>query len=173
MLSFMCVNGLTLASRLSCSVLTPKRGMRLGARLGLCVSFFTPLIWDMGRRFFSFSFGGGDRISTSCGFSAHRTIIVALRIFIVIHQYLNCINFINIFDHIFIIKAGIININKVTLNAKWILCLSYIDAVFSVWVLFITVLLKVTQCCSSHSNNRQCYSSFTFSLKKNKKFPCH
>ncbi|TNN77057.1 hypothetical protein EYF80_012695 [Liparis tanakae] len=35
--------------------LTPKRGMVEGARLGLCVAFFTPLIWDMGRFFLSFS----------------------------------------------------------------------------------------------------------------------
>lgn len=62
--------GPTLASRLSCGALTPKRGMQAGAKLGLCVTFFTPLICDMGLFFFSLSFGGGDRISTSCCFSA-------------------------------------------------------------------------------------------------------
>lgn len=60
----------TLASRFSCGVLTPKRGMEAGAKPGLCVTFFTPLICDIGLFFFSFSFGGGERISTSCCFSA-------------------------------------------------------------------------------------------------------
>lgn len=76
-----CVRGPTLANRLSCGVLTPKRGMQAGAKLGLCVAFFTPLICDIGLFFFSLSFGGGDRISTSCCFSAtytkrHRDILL-------------------------------------------------------------------------------------------------
>lgn len=49
--------------------LTPKRGMVEGARLGLWVAFFTPLIWDMGRFFLSFSLAGGDMMSMSCCFS--------------------------------------------------------------------------------------------------------
>lgn len=68
-----CVYGPTLANRLSCGVLTPKRGMQAGAKLGLCVAFFTPLICDIGLFFFSLSFGGGDSISTSCCFSATYT----------------------------------------------------------------------------------------------------
>lgn len=60
----------TLASWFSCGVLTPKRGMEAGAKPGLCVAFFTPLICDIGLFFFSFSLGGGERISTSCCFSA-------------------------------------------------------------------------------------------------------
>lgn len=75
------VCGPTLASRLSCGVLTPKRGMQAGAKLGLCVAFFTPLICDIGLFFFSFSLRVGDRISTSCCFSAtctnrHRRILL-------------------------------------------------------------------------------------------------
>lgn len=57
----------TLASSSSVSVLTPNRGMFEFVRLDECCSFFTPLIWDMGLFFFSFSFCvWGDGISTSC-----------------------------------------------------------------------------------------------------------
>lgn len=63
----------TLASRLSWGVLTPKRGMQVGAKLGLCVVFFTPMICDIGLFFFSFSLDVGERISTSCCFSAANT----------------------------------------------------------------------------------------------------
>lgn len=57
----------TLASSSSVSVLTPKRGILEFVRLDECCSFFTPLIWDMGLFFFSFSFCvWGDGISTSC-----------------------------------------------------------------------------------------------------------
>lgn len=59
----------TLASSPSWLALTPKRGMVDGARLGLWVAFFTPLIWDMGRFFLSFSLAGGDMMSMSCCFS--------------------------------------------------------------------------------------------------------
>lgn len=62
----------TLARRLSCCVLTPNRGMHVGGRLGLGLSFLTPLIWDIGRRFFS-SLQAADKISTSCCFSATQT----------------------------------------------------------------------------------------------------
>lgn len=64
------VCGPTLASRLSCGVMTPKRGMQAGAKPGLCVIFFTPMICDIGLFFFSFSLRGVDRTSTSCCFSA-------------------------------------------------------------------------------------------------------
>lgn len=57
----------TLASSSSVSVLTPKRGILEFVRLEECCSFFTPLIWDMGNFFFSFSFCvWGVGISTSC-----------------------------------------------------------------------------------------------------------
>lgn len=57
----------TLAKESSVSVLTPKRGMLELVRLVLCISFFTPLICDMGFFFFSFSFWVcGEGISTSC-----------------------------------------------------------------------------------------------------------
>lgn len=59
----------TLARSPSWLALTPKRGMVEGARLGLWVAFFTPLIWDMGRFFLSFSLAGGDMMSMSCCFS--------------------------------------------------------------------------------------------------------
>lgn len=59
----------TLARSPSWLALTPKRGMVEGARLGLWVAFFTPLIWDMGRFFLSFSLVGGDMMSMSCCFS--------------------------------------------------------------------------------------------------------
>lgn len=60
--------GPTLASSASWSVRTPKRGMPAAARLELCVSFLTPLIWDMGRflRSFSLSLASAEGISTSC-----------------------------------------------------------------------------------------------------------
>lgn len=60
--------GPTLASSASCSVRTPKRGMPAAASLELCLSFLTPLIWDMGRflRSFSLSFVSAEGISTSC-----------------------------------------------------------------------------------------------------------
>lgn len=57
----------TLARSPSWLALTPKRGMVEGARLGLWVAFFTPLILDMG--FLSFSLLEGDMMSMSCGFS--------------------------------------------------------------------------------------------------------
>lgn len=61
---------LTLARGPSWSVLTPKRGMLALLRLELCMSFFTPLICDMGRCAFSLSsLGGGEGISTSCWLS--------------------------------------------------------------------------------------------------------
>lgn len=57
----------TFANSSSVSVLTPKRGMLELVRLEECWSFFTPLIWDMGLFFFSFSFCvWGHGISTSC-----------------------------------------------------------------------------------------------------------
>lgn len=59
----------TLARNPSWLVLTPKRGMVEGARLGLWVAFFTPLIWDMGLFFLSLSLVGGDMMSMSCCFS--------------------------------------------------------------------------------------------------------
>lgn len=60
--------GPTLASSLSWSVRTPKRGMPAAVRLEPCVSFLTPLIWDMGRflRSFSLSLASAEGISTSC-----------------------------------------------------------------------------------------------------------
>lgn len=60
--------GPTLASSPSWSVRTPKRGMPAAARLEPCVSFLTPLIWDMGRflRSFSLSLASAEGISTSC-----------------------------------------------------------------------------------------------------------
>lgn len=57
---------LTLASTSSCSVFTPNLGMLELVRLELCINFFTPLIWDIGLFFFSFSFWVGEGISTSC-----------------------------------------------------------------------------------------------------------
>lgn len=57
---------LTLARISSWSVLTPNLGMLEFVKLELCINFFTPLIWDIGRFFFSFSFCVGDGISISC-----------------------------------------------------------------------------------------------------------
>lgn len=59
---------LTLARSPSWSVFTPKRGMAVKVKLELCISFFTPLICDIGRFFFSLSFSLeiGEGISTSC-----------------------------------------------------------------------------------------------------------
>lgn len=56
----------TLARTSSCSVLTPNLGILELVRLELCINFLTPLIWDIGLFFFSFSFWVGEGISTSC-----------------------------------------------------------------------------------------------------------
>lgn len=65
---FWCLAFLTLANGPSWSVFTPKRGMAAQLKLELCISFFTPLICDIGRFFFSLSFSLGTEvgISTSC-----------------------------------------------------------------------------------------------------------
>lgn len=64
----------TFANSSSVSVLTPKRGILELVRLEECWSFFTPLIWDMGLFFFSFSFCvWGHGISTSCCLSGVET----------------------------------------------------------------------------------------------------